>query len=270
MNGSSRSLALDFARGDAPPEAWPFTVGGGALLRVATGLRLLLPHALADRYADAQLDDFHGRARAAYRWRPPLTLSLRARFSHGAGGWPGTAGFGFWNAPFATEMASPLALRAPSALWFFVAGPPTRLAFAPRPGWQGRGAFAQSVALEVAAGLPGLALGAKLAALIYLRSTRALLPRRLRARVAEQPLLALDITAWHDYQIAWERDHATLAVDGETVLTSSAPSAGPLALVVWVDNQWAALGPPTGYRGGLHAFTEPHWLELATLTLEER
>jgi hypothetical protein len=261
-------LALDFQGGEGPPAEWRFTAGSGTLLRTESGLRLLLPQASRDVYSDAQLDDFHGRQRDDYRWRPPVSLQVRARFSHEAKHWPGTGGFGFWNAPFATERATPLALRAPNVLWFFAAGAPTKMAFAPRPGWTGRGFFGQSLALEVVRGLPGLMVGGGLAALQYVRLMRGLLPAGWRERVTEEPLAKLDITAWHDYEIEWLPDRATLYIDNYPVLKTNAPPPGPLALVIWVDNQWAALGPPTGYTGGLQAFEEPHWLELAWVRLE--
>ena len=57
---------------------------------------------------------------------------MRARFSHTAGELRGTAGFGFWNAPYGDPTQRRAAL--PAALWFFFASATNDLPFAPPPG----------------------------------------------------------------------------------------------------------------------------------------
>ena len=59
---------------------------------------------------------------------PGTELSLRARFSHPANTLKGTAGFGFWNAPFGDPTVRWPAL--PQATWFFFASEPNDLPFA--------------------------------------------------------------------------------------------------------------------------------------------
>ena len=49
---------------------------------VDSTLRLELPGAVAGAYSDAQIDDYSGRARPTFPWRPPLKMAIRARFSH--------------------------------------------------------------------------------------------------------------------------------------------------------------------------------------------
>jgi len=80
-----------------------------------------------DGYADAQLDDYGGLARRAYRWHRGTSMTLRARFSHLAGELIGTAGFGFWNAPFGDPTVGWPTL--PKATWFFYASTPSDLPF---------------------------------------------------------------------------------------------------------------------------------------------
>src|SRR5436190_2148611 len=104
---------------------WHVTqTGGGSLVLADAGLRLVLAGARADRYADAQIDDYAGLARRQFPWRPPLRLTLRARAS---GGLAGTAGFGFWNNPFSPLGGSP---ALPAAIWFFHAAPPSDMPLA--------------------------------------------------------------------------------------------------------------------------------------------
>ena len=75
-------------------------------------------------YTDAQIDDCVGR-RKGYPWRPGTRLALRARFSHEADALVGTAGFGFWNAPFGDPTVPWPTL--PQAAWFFFGSPPNDL-----------------------------------------------------------------------------------------------------------------------------------------------
>ena len=112
-----------------------YTVGGGEVMPRGDGVRLTLPSLDGRRYADAQVDDYRGEGEL--RWRPPLRLTLRARFSHDAANLRGTAGFGFWNDPFG--MTGRWRLRLPQTVWFFFAAPPSDLRLtthAPGYGWK--------------------------------------------------------------------------------------------------------------------------------------
>ncbi len=69
------------------PEPLPhwtrYLVGDAASMEFTpTGVRLVLANARETQYSDSQLDDFHGREREAFPWKPPLTLTVGARFSH--------------------------------------------------------------------------------------------------------------------------------------------------------------------------------------------
>lgn len=238
-------------------------VSGGGLLRTPDGLRLVNPPLDGRRYCNAQLDDYQGRPRRAFPHRPPLRLSLCARFSHEPGVLSGTGGFGFWNDPFLlTELRPP---ARPQALWFFYAAPPSDLRLAldtPGHGW--KAAALDACTLGGAAGLPLAALAAPL-----LRSPR--LHRRLwpfferRFRIAERAL-PVSLTAWHSYTLDWRADAAVFAVDGAPVLTAPSPR-GPLGLVLWLDNQYLAVHPSGRLRWGLVAKSEVQWLEIADLRL---
>jgi hypothetical protein len=102
--------------------------------------KLVLPGA-AKGYADAQIDDYGGRKRGDYPWRPGTRMELRARFSHGADDLIGTAGFGFWNAPFGDPTVPWPTL--PQAAWFFYGSPPSDMPLAVEG--PGRGWFASTV-----------------------------------------------------------------------------------------------------------------------------
>ena len=84
-----------------PTARWRHHVTGrGQLLSTPGVLRLQNDPTTATTYSNAQIDDYQGLARRDFIWQPPLTLTVTARFSHGADALRGTAGFGFWNDPF--------------------------------------------------------------------------------------------------------------------------------------------------------------------------
>lgn len=231
-----------------------YIIGAGRIERDGVVTRLILDPADGRTYSDSQLDDFHGRARRDYLWRPPVTLSLRARFSHPADQLRGTAGFGWWNAPFARDRAT-IAITGPQVLWFFCASPPNSLSTT--GSFNGQGWFAQMLNVS---SLPRLAVwGSSL--LLRLPGIHPFAQRTANhaSRGAEQLLNGLDITQWHHYRIEWLPHVAYFYVNDIRVLTAPHPPRGPLALVLWVDNQWADLRG----RGGLLAVEETQWMEIS-------
>src|SRR3954469_2827171 len=110
-----------------------YEVGTGSVSLGDHSTLLTLGKNVGDGYCDAQLDDYHHDGQM--RWRPPVQMALRARFSHPQGALLGTAGFGFWNDPFGmTQIAQRRSWRSygrlPQAVWYFFGAPPTNLAFA--------------------------------------------------------------------------------------------------------------------------------------------
>jgi hypothetical protein len=239
-------------------------VGGGGLLRTVDGLRFVNPPLDGTRYCNAQLDDYQRLPRRAFLHRPPLQLTVRARFSHAPAALRGTGGFGFWNDPFLmTGLRTP---ALPRALWFFYAAPPGDLRLAvgtPGHGWK-------AAALDALT--PGAAAALPLAALAAPLLRRPDFYRRLwpyferRFGIAEA---ALDVAPaqWHTYTLTWEPHAATFAVDGAVVLMAPSPR-GPLGFVAWLDNQYLAVHPSGRIRWGLVAKSEQQWLEIAALRLE--
>ena len=244
-------------------------VNGGGLIRTASGLRFVNPPLGGARYCNAQIDDYQGLPRHSFLHRPPLRLTLRARFSHPAGVLSGTAGFGFWNDPFLmTDLRAPM---LPRTLWFFYAAPPSDMRLAlntPGHGW--KAAALDALRPDAAAVLPLAAFASPL-----LRNERFY--RRLwpfferRFRIAEQllgeDLLPGGMSAWHKYVLEWGPQVATFLVDGCVVLTAPAPR-GPLGLVIWLDNQYLVVHPAGRLRYGLVAKSETQWMEIDDLHLE--
>ena len=261
------AVCEDFAAGIAPH--WRrYVVGNGALEPTGSTLRLVNTDASSRQYTDAQLDDYQGLPRRRFLWRPPLRMTVRARFSQPAGELRGTAGFGFWNDPFLMTGARMPAL--PRAIWFFYASPPSNIKLdlqAPGYGWKAATIDAQRPAALLLAPLAPLAV-----LLMNLRPLyRVLWPPIQRALNVREAMVKIDsrtMTQWHTYAIRWGRESARFSVDGEMVLEHAPAPRGPLGFVIWLDNQYMAVTPWGRLRWGLLDVPGRQWMEVDSLAIE--
>ncbi len=230
------------------------------------GLRLAVDAADAESYSNAQIDDYSRLpGRHVFPWRPPLRLTVRARFSHPAGELRGTAGFGFWNDPFLMTDPRPPAL--PQAVWFFYGSPASNIKLDRRvPGWGWKAA-----ALDTAR--PAAWLLAPLAAPAVLLMNfpplyRALWPSIQRALHIREALLDADMTVWHTYTLDWGRHRSHFAIDGRPMARPFPSPHGPLGFVLWIDNQYLVAMPQGRLRWGLEPIDGRQWLEVDRLSIE--
>lgn len=237
----------------------PYLAGVGSLEHTVKSISFILDGATAEVYSDSQLDDFHGRKRKEFVWRAPITLTVRARFSHGQDQLRGTAGFGWWNAPFEGDQVSNTSV-GPKVLWFFFGSSPSNLAAT--SGWSGNGWFAQG--LNVPSWPRWLTKLGMLILRLPLIKRLAHRTTKRATRASEHSLNHLDITEWHEYRIEWRKKYADFFVDGEKIMRYKTPPKKPLALVLWMDNQWATLQD----ENGLLDIPQRQWMEL-TLKMEE-
>lgn len=248
--GERQAVVDDFARGPSP--YWVrLILGHGEIEREPRRVRFVLAGATAQGYSDAQIHDYLGRS---FRWHPPLTMTVRARFSHPAGRFLGTAGFGFWNDPFTRrgEVIAP-----PNNAWFFFASPPSAMELVPGvPGHGWKAAVLDGGRLpRPAMGLAGLLLRVP----FLLRP----LSRLARARIrAAESLIAADMTAWHTYELRWLDTGCTFRVDRQEVLSTPYAPTPPLGFVAWVDNQYAIATPGGSFAFGRLKVMEREWMEL--------
>ena len=257
-----------------PGPRWKhYVVDTGALEPTSSTLRFVVADATSRKYADAQLDDYQGLPRRRFAWRPPLTLTVRARFSHPAvvdstgttAGLRGTAGFGFWNDPLLMTGARMPTL--PRAVWFFYGSPPSNMKLdlqAPGHGWKA----ATIDALHPAALL--LAPVAPLAVLLMnLRPLyRTLWPPIQRALNVHEAPVNVDMTVWHTYAIEWKPQQTQFNVDGDPILKNAPSPSGPLGFVMWLDNQYMVVTPQGRFGWGLLDVSERQWMEVDRLTIE--
>lgn len=235
--------------------------GTGCVERRSDFIRLLRSSASERVGSNAQVGDPIG----VLRWRPPLTLTIRARFSHPLDRLRGTAGFGFWNWPLGPGIGG---LRPPRYAWFFAGGPPHDVSLA--LGVPGRGfkaAVLDAQRWPFFALLPTAPLGALLMRVPALY--RALWPLAQRAiGVAETALTQVDVTEFHTYTLRWDVAGVTFAIDGSEVLSTRSAPGGPLSFVAWIDNSYAIATPRGRFGFGLVAEPEAQWLDLAGVAID--
>ena len=228
-----------------------------------------IPAGPAGRYRLAQLDDYRGLSRRRFRWNPPFHLALKARAS--AQNLPGTWGFGLWNDPFSFSLGLGGGTRRfpalPNAAWFFFAAPQNYLSFRDVLPAQG---FLVATFRSERLPAPLLAVGGLALPLLLLPGLAGLLRRAARAMVQQSAVqIDHDVTSWHTYELEW-KNTVRLSVDEQTVLDTTVTPRGPLGLVLWIDNQFAAFPPDGRLEYGFSASPKPAWVELKLVHLDSR
>ncbi len=234
------------------------------------GWHLEIPAHNRFAYHLAQLDDHNIRLRSSFPWQPPLTFSLKARVSDE--NLPGTWGFGLWNDPFSFLIAYnrfvPRLPTLPEAAWFFHASPENYLSF--RDDLNANGFIAGTFSsLHIPTVL--LLLASPVLSLSLLPLTAQWLRKLLRRLVKQDAARSFaPLRYWHDYQLKWEASQVRFQVDGTELLTTNVSPRAPLSLVMWIDNQYAALPPAGAFKYGYLADPKPAWLELADIRVQPR
>jgi hypothetical protein len=236
-------------------------VNGGRVELEGDVYRLSIPPTSDAAYADAQLDDYDALLRS-FANEPPQLLRVRARFSSNP--LKGTAGFGFWNAPFGQEGQ---VLASPNNVWFFNSSPESDMRVVRNmPGFGFKAAMLNAPQMPMLQ-MPGTLKvpGILSYALDRLFAQPVLSRTAMRAAQAivnaKETMLTLDMTEWHDYELDWQRDVATFRVDGREVLRAPKPPRCKLGFVAWIDN-YKAIAANGQYAFGYVACPHEQWMEL--------
>jgi hypothetical protein len=264
MVARERAIYEDFT--PQPSGEWKRHVVGDAALE-ATGRTLLFINnsTSALRYTDAQIDDYQGLSRGSFKWRPPLKMTVRARFSDESGALVGTAGFGFWNDPFFMTGRRMPAL--PRAVWFFYSSPPSNMKLdlnAPGQGWKAATLDARRVSFLLLAPSAPVAVPLMNIGPLY----RGLWPIAQRAMGVSEATVHAPMTEWHTYAVEWSTKQARFSVDGDLALESESSPGGPLGFVMWLDNQYAVVTPWGRLGYGLLESPHRQSMEVDTLVIE--
>ncbi len=239
--------------------------GGGSLERTGPSLRFVNRDTRSQAYSDAQIDDHEGLSRRDFPWRPPLTLTVRARFSHPCAELSGTAGFGFWNDPF--MMTGRRLPTLPRAIWFFYSSSPSNMKLdmhTPGHGW--KAATIDALRWPFLLLLPTAPLAVPLMNIGPLY--RALWPIGQRAINVSEEALDVPMNDWHTYTIEWTTARARFGVDGELAPDCDTPPRGRLGFVLWFDNQYAIVTPWGRFGYGLLDAPGEQWMEVESLFIE--
>jgi hypothetical protein len=246
-----------------------YVKGHGKLEPTGSSLRFVLENATAQRYSNAQIDDYQDLPRRRFLWRPPLKLTVRARFSHATAdvrtGLRGTAGFGFWNDPFLMTGAG--VPNLPRAIWFFHASPPGDMKLdrhTPGQGWKAATIDALHLSALLLAPVAPLAVPLMNLAPLY----RLLWPPIQRVLKVREAAVQANMTTWHTYVMEWGTARASFYVDGETLLDGAPSPRGPLGFVMWLDNQYMVVKPWGRFAWGLLEAPGRQWMEVERLTIE--
>jgi len=256
-----------------------------------------------DDYGRAVTYHYMHMPRRAFGWQSPVTLRLRARASDSS--LPGTWGFGLWNDPFGFAISFGGTARRlpalPNTAWFFHASPESYLSLQPCHCEEQSDEAIPSRAGIASSGTPALAGGAReerpprndmpangffagtfrsprwpspllapallALPLLALRPASRLL-RRLASRLVRQDggAVSVDVTQWHEYSIRWQAEAVVFLVDGVEILRTPIAPRGPLGLVLWIDNQYAAWRPDG--RLGYGTVENPAaWLEIENIVV---
>ena len=221
-------------------------------------------------YRLAQLDDHGSLQRRNFPWQPPLKLSLQARLS--AQEISGTWGFGLWNDPFSFLLsynkAVPRFPSLPDAAWFFHASPQNYLSFRddlPASGFLAATFSSKKVPTAM------LAVGSPVLALTLFPGTAQVVRKLLRRAVQQDAsLIHTSVMEWHEYSMEWDAGQVRFCLDGADILQTNISPSGPLSLVIWIDNQYAALPPNGRLRYGTLPNPEPAWMEIRELSMQEK
>jgi hypothetical protein len=226
---------------------------------------LEIPAGAAGRYRLAQLDDYSHLGRKDFPWTPPLSLVVRARAS--AEDIPGTWGFGLWNDPFSLSIGLGGGMRRvpalPNAAWFFFASEHNYLSL--RDDLPAQGALAatfQSTPWPA----PLMALSALFLPLLLIPFTARILRRLGRRKIRQAAIrFTTTLTEWHTYRLDWETEAVHISLDGNPLYSTPLAPIGPLGLVFWVDNQYAAFPPDGRLMYGTLSNPEPAWIQIEGL-----
>jgi hypothetical protein len=246
------------------------TSQGATVDKINGGWRLGITGRDSSGYRVAQVDDYTQLSRRKFPHHY-LTLSLRARASSDS--IPGTWGFGLWNDPFGLSLGfggNLFRLPAlPNAVWFFHASEENYLSFkSPSTTTQGediQGVAANGFLAQVfrSPSFHPLLIPAGLALPFSRKQTR-----RMLGRIIEEDGIALsvDVTQWHGYSFELSPKRVAFYVDEAQAFDSPVSPRGPLGIVIWIDNQYAAFRPDGKMEWGVLK-GEDCWIEVEDIVL---
>lgn len=252
---------------------WTQVLSGGAYAQLDKSvLRLGYDTATPDNYTDAQIDDYTMLGKSDYLWKPPLRMTVRARFSHTAATASstdttknvlrGTAGFGFWNKPFTMQGNW---FTTPQAVWFFYSAPPSNMALVPGlPGWGWKAQVINTTKASVAANAIPAAVAAGYGRLTDTQPAGHAVRRFIGAH---EQIVTDSMKDWHTYVLEWHENETTFYVDDNILFKANSAPTKPLGFVAWLDNAYAVVTPRGELQFG-RTTCGKQWLDMDSVKIE--
>ncbi|MEO0599128.1 MAG: hypothetical protein AAF126_23665, partial [Chloroflexota bacterium] len=229
--------------------------GVATVIQSEDGWQLYHPAHGKEVYSNAQISDYdHTRNFSLHPSPTPDNISMNSAYmrvvaSANTANLRGTAGFGFWNHPFAPGEFN---LVAPQALWFFFSSDESNMQLA--QGVKGHGWKAATInanrwqffsLLPIAPlAMPLMNIPAAYDALWHIGQDAI--------GVREKALNPAMLLEKHTYEIIWCVNSVEFKVDGETILESNVGiPREPLGFIAWLDNQYAVVTPKGNFGFGL-------------------
>jgi hypothetical protein len=236
--------------------------GQGRVISKEGMIELRLPAVDDSSYHNAQISNYDQRRQ--FSSTPPLRLSLIAHAS--TSDLRGTAGFGFWNHPFAPNERG---FRIPQALWFFFSSPPNSMSLAkgvPETGWKAATFNAKHWSFYALAPTAPLAVPLMNIPFFY----EALWPIGQKAiGVSEFHMDKSILETPHHYALEWRENSARFFLDGKLILESHhAIPNNALGFVAWLDNQYAIVSPKGNVGFGLMDIPQAQSVFLSDIMIE--
>lgn len=242
---------------------WHITAQGrGQVIAENSALHLIHPAHDASGYHNAQISDYD--AKRHFTLRPPLRMTVTAEAS--TDNLRGTAGFGFWNHPFAPGESN---FDVPQAVWFFFGSSESDMALAkdvPGHGW--KAATFNAKQWSFFGLLPTAPLAMPLMNIPSVYDSLWSIGQRAIG-VTEKALDTNLLREKHTYQIDWLPQKAIFRVDGDTVLEATdAITNNPLGFIAWLDNQYAIVSPKGKFGFGFVDVPHDQSLTLHDIKIE--
>lgn len=241
-------MTIDDRFDDSVSRRWKVSqVGNGQVVRRQRSLWLTLPRTNDSSYSNAQISDYDP-AKRHFRYKPPIRLTITARASAPAHELKGTAGFGFWNHPFAPNERG---FRLPQAVWFFFSAPPNNIPLAKGvsgSGW--KAAVMNARRWQFLALLPTAPIGFLLMRIPFFYDRLWGIGQQALG-VSEMRLDGNLLSTTHTYELLWRKNGVTFSIDNEVIHQTTTAPKHPLGFVAWMDNQYAIVTPQGQFKFGL-------------------
>jgi hypothetical protein len=240
---------------------------GAHISSIPEGWRLEIPAGKAGRYRLAQLDNYRNLKRSQFPHFPGMTIEYECRAS--AADIPGTWGLGLWNDPFSLSLGLGGANRRfpalPNCAWFFYGSTPNYLSLRDDlPAYGFLAATFQSNRIPLALLAPAVVFMPILVIPILGRIARRLLRGWIKQDAA---CITVDPTDWFTCRMDWRAELTRFSVNQRLILETRCSPPGPLGLVFWIDNQYAALPADGRLKFGTLENPIPAWIEIRRLKL---